>query len=89
MPKQTGEATSLKNLPTRLVVHARVLRKTPKKMWCDLDITTAEGSLLVAIRGFESQRVVSPSTVETTEDLIYSYRWQAQPIANETKFIGC
>lgn len=74
---------SLKQLPSKLVVHARVLRKTPKKMWCDLDITTVEGALVVTIRGFESQRVVSPSTVETTEDLIYSYRWQAQPIADQ------
>ncbi len=79
-PAVARSTASLKQLPTRLVVHARVLRKTPKKMWCDLDITTPEGSLVMTIRGFESQRVVSPSTVETTEDLIYSYRWQAQPI---------
>lgn len=78
-PSSSGQV-SLKSLPSRLVVHARVLKKTHKKMWCDLDITTPEGQPVITIRGFESQRVVSPSTVESTADLIYSYRWQALPL---------
>lgn len=58
-----------------VVVHARVLRKTRKKMWCDLDVTLRDGTPIVSMRGFESQRVLSPSSVEKTVDLIYGYRW--------------
>lgn len=77
--------SSRNNTPiTRVVVHARVLRKTRKRMWCDLDISTPEGAPLLTIRGFESQRVMSPSTVKRTSDLIYGYRWQedAEPYSN-------
>lgn len=61
---------------SQVTVLAKVLRKNAKKMWCDLDIATADGQPLVTLRGFESHRVLSPSTIETTADRIYSSRWQ-------------
>jgi acyl transferase domain-containing protein/NAD(P)-dependent dehydrogenase (short-subunit alcohol dehydrogenase family)/aryl carrier-like protein len=61
---------------SQVTVLAKVLRKNAKKMWCDLDIATMDGQPLVTVRGFESHRVLSPSTIEATADRIYSYRWQ-------------
>ncbi|MBX3422781.1 MAG: SDR family NAD(P)-dependent oxidoreductase [Pirellulaceae bacterium] len=75
-----GQATGF--CGQRLLVHARVLRKTAKKMWCDLDITTIDGQPLVTIRGFESHRVLSPSTIQQTEDLIYKFHWQRSALPN-------
>jgi acyl transferase domain-containing protein/NADPH:quinone reductase-like Zn-dependent oxidoreductase/aryl carrier-like protein len=76
----TGGEDSPSQKHARLVVHARVLRKTQKKMWCDLDICTQEGAVVVSIRGFESQRVHSPSTIEQTKDLIYGNRWEVKAL---------
>ena len=75
-PDGLRSADAVQGTEPRLIVHARVLRKTSKRMWCDLEIYTTEGQPLLAMRGFESQRVASSATLETSEDLIYGYRWQ-------------
>ncbi len=77
----------------RVLVHARVLKKNSKRMWCDIDVVSMDGQPIVSIRGFESHRVASPSTVGTTEDLIYGFRWQladhqaSQPESSDRQWI--
>ncbi|MFK7734716.1 MAG: SDR family NAD(P)-dependent oxidoreductase [Pirellulaceae bacterium] len=67
----------------KLHVHTRVLSKTKKYLICDLDIFNDQGELCVSIRKFHSLRVAGGITAETTQDLIYGYEWQPQPINQE------
>jgi acyl transferase domain-containing protein/NADPH:quinone reductase-like Zn-dependent oxidoreductase/acyl carrier protein len=80
LPAEIHEVTFHRAPGERAIVHARMLRKTPKLMTCDLDVFTPQGELCIAIRHFESRRVGGGHLRETTEDLAYSYAWVEQEL---------
>jgi acyl transferase domain-containing protein/aryl carrier-like protein len=64
----------------RVWCHAR-LRETTSRWWvADLDIYDENGQLSAEVRGLRSQRVAGAGE-EKLDDLLYAYKWQAQPIA--------
>ena len=59
--------------------HVRLVSKTQRRMIADIDIFDLQGKRLVAIEGFESQRVQGGGKpAETVQDLVYKYVWQPQ-----------
>ncbi|MEM8734006.1 MAG: beta-ketoacyl synthase N-terminal-like domain-containing protein, partial [Planctomycetota bacterium] len=66
-----------------LRVHTTVLSKTDKFLICDVRVFNADGTLCAAIERFQSMRVAGGVNAERTEDLVYGYRWQLQPVEGD------
>ncbi|HZT80840.1 MAG TPA: SDR family NAD(P)-dependent oxidoreductase, partial [Gemmataceae bacterium] len=62
----------------RVWVHARLLEKTPRWSVAEVDVYDEAGRPVVRVRGLRSQRVAG-GREESLDDLLYAYRWRAQP----------
>lgn len=59
-----------------LIVHAKIRLKTEHRLLADLDLFLDDGTHVGSISRFESRRVGAESE-QSTKDLMYRYRWQA------------
>lgn len=80
LPVAIREIQTYRRPTSRITVHSRVLSKTKKFLICDLDIYDDAGNLCISLRDFESMRVHGGKSIESTEDLIYSYAWVEQDL---------
>ncbi|MEP0344515.1 SDR family NAD(P)-dependent oxidoreductase [Rhodopirellula bahusiensis] len=70
------EAIASAGLDRPLTVHAKIRLKTEHRLLADLDLYLEDGTHVGSIVGFESRRVGAESE-QSTKDLMYRYRWQA------------
>lgn len=71
----------------RVWCHARLLSKSPHSLLADLDIRNDDGSLVLQVRGFRSQRVTQGDVEDTIDNLFYRYVWQSQPSVSSSGHI--
>jgi acyl transferase domain-containing protein/aryl carrier-like protein len=64
----------------RVWVHARLREKTDRRSVAEVDIYDEAGRPVVRVRGLHSKRVAGGRS-HAVDDLIYAYRWHAQPLA--------
>ncbi|MEZ6138231.1 MAG: SDR family NAD(P)-dependent oxidoreductase [Pirellulaceae bacterium] len=83
LPAEIRDVTFHRPPSDRVIVHARMLSKTPKLMICDLDVFTPFGELCLTVRHFESRRVNAVATTSSQSDMLYNYQWQSQPLQEE------
>jgi acyl transferase domain-containing protein/aryl carrier-like protein len=78
LPHEIGSVRLFRRPGPRVWVHARLLKKTPRRSVSDVDIYTEDGRLAARVRGLRSLRVAG-GREESLDDLLYAYQWRPQP----------
>ncbi|MBX7116111.1 MAG: SDR family NAD(P)-dependent oxidoreductase, partial [Myxococcaceae bacterium] len=62
-------------LPSRFVVHARLVSASPRRLEGDLDVYDSEGEQVLTLRGLRCQAIAEPSS-KTVDELLLGERWR-------------